>query len=91
MKVIEKNLSNVIKIYEHKDIIVEIDDLLNASFELCNIHICYNFKIGILHIKDNLKNNEININISSVQYIDLEKEILHIQLDNSVNLKIRKR
>ena len=54
-----------------------------------NIHIQYNYNKGILGIKEEKTNNEINLNIVSAYLIDLTNNILHIGLDNSLDFELR--
>ena len=71
MRIIEKELKEKVKIFENEDVIVKFDDLLQARFEMNNIHINYNIKTGFLHIEDLANDNEIKINIVSAYNIDL--------------------
>lgn len=91
MKISEKELKEKIKIFENEDIIVKFDDLLEARFEMNNIHINYNRKTGYLHIEDSTNDNDININIVSAYDIDLDCMNLQILLDNSIELTIMKK
>ena len=79
LRIIEKELKEKVKIFENEDVIVKFDDLLQARFEMNNIHINYNIKTGFLHIEDLANDNEIKINIVSAYNIDLEYMNLQIQ------------
>lgn len=91
MRIIEKELKEKVKIFENEDVIVKFDDLLQARFEMNNIHINYNIKTGFLHIEDLANDNEIKINIVSAYNIDLEYMNLQIQLDNGIEFTIMKK
>ena len=91
MRIIEKELKEKVKIFENEDVIVKFDDLLQARFEMKNIHINYNIKTGFLHIEDLANDNEIKINIVSAYNIDLEYMNLQIQLDTGIEFTIMKK
>ena len=89
LKILDKDLNQKIKIFNNKNVIVIFDDILEAKFYLNNIHINYNYQKGILNIKEETTNNEINLNIVSAYLIDLTDNVLHIGLDNSIDFEIR--
>lgn len=89
MKILETDLNEKIKIYNNKNVIIEFDDILEAKFYMNNIHINYNYNKGILHIKEEKIQNEINLNIVSAYLIDFKDNVLHIELDNSLDFTIR--
>ena len=89
MKILEKDLNEKIKVFNNKNVIVVFDDILEAKFYMNNIHIQYNYNKGILGIKEEKTNNEINLNIVSAYLIDLTNNILHIGLDNSLDFELR--
>lgn len=91
MRITEKELKEKIKIFENKDVIVKFDDLLQARFDMCQIHINYNRKTGFLHIEDSTNDNEVNINIVSAYNIELVNMNLQILLDNEIELIIMKK
>lgn len=89
MKILEKDLNEKIKIFKNKNVMVVFDDILEAKFYLNNIHIDYNYKKGILHIKEEKTQNEINLNLVFAYLIDFTDNVLHIELDNSIDFEIR--
>lgn len=89
MKILEKDLNEKIKIFKNKNVMVVFDDILEAKFYLNNIHIDYNYKKGILHIKEEKTQSEINLNLVFAYLIDFTDNVLHIGLDNSIDFKIR--
>lgn len=91
MRIIEKELKEKVKIFENEDVIVKFDDLLQARFEMNNIHINYNYKNAYLHIEDSKNDNEIRINIASAYNINLEYMNLQILLDNGIEFTIMKK
>lgn len=91
MRITEKELKEKIKIFENEDIIIKFDDLLQARFEMNNIHINYNIKTGFLHIEDSTNDNEIRINIISAYNLDLKCMNLQIFLDNGIEFTIMKK
>lgn len=91
MKILEKELKEKIKIFENQNIILKFDDLIQARFEMNNIHINYNIKTGFLHIEDSVNDNEIRINIASAYNINLECMNLQILLDEGIEFTIMKK
>lgn len=91
MNIKEKELNQKIKIFNSRDVIVIFDDLLQAKFEMYNIHINYNYKNAYLHIEDSKNDNEIRINIASAYNINLERMNLQILLDNGIEFTIMKK
>lgn len=89
MKILEKDLNEKIKIFKNKNVMVVFDDILEAKFYLNNIHIDYNYKKGILHIKEEKTQSEINLNLVFAYLIDFTDNVLHIGLDNSLEFEIR--
>lgn len=89
LKILDKELNEKIKIFNNKNVIIVFDDILEAKFYMNNIHIQYNYNKGILHIKEEKTDNEINIDIVSAYIIDLTNNTLHIGLDNSIDFEIR--
>lgn len=89
LKILEKDLNEKIKIFKNKNVMVVFDDILEAKFYLNNIHIDYNYKKGILHIKEEKTQNEINLNLVFAYLIDFTDNVLHIELDNSIDFEIR--
>lgn len=89
MKILETELNEKVKIFNNKDVVIIFDDLLEAKFYMKNINIDYNYNKGILHIKEETTQNEINLNIVSVYLIDITDNVLHIGLDNSIDFEIR--
>lgn len=88
MKILEKELQQKIQIFEKENVVIMFDNLLQAKFEMHNIHINYNIKNGFLNITEESTNNEINLNIVSAYRIELEDNTLEIKLDNSLDFKI---
>lgn len=88
MKITEKELTEKVKIFEGEDIILQFDDLLEATIEMYNIHIKFNIKNGILHIEDSINDNEIRIDIVSAYKIEADDDYLKIFLDNEIDLTI---
>ena len=91
MKITENQLKEKVKIFEGQDIIVQFDDLLEATIEMNNVHINFNLKNGILHIEDSKNDNEIRINIVSAYNIEFNNMNLQIFLDNEIDLTIMKK
>lgn len=89
MKILEKDLNEKIKIFNNKNVIIVFDDIFESKFYLNNIHIDYNYKKGILNIKEEKTQNEINLNLVFAYLIDLTDNVLHISLDNSIDFEIR--
>ena len=89
MKILEKDLNEKIKIFKNKNVMVVFDDIFEAKFYMNNIHINYNYQKGILHIKEEKTQNEINLNLVFAYLIDLTDNVLHIGLDNSIDFEIR--
>lgn len=90
MKITEKELTEKVKIFEKQDIILQFDDLLEATIEMNNIHIKFNIKNGILHIEDGINDNEIRIDIVSAYKIEADDDYLKIFLDNELELTLIK-
>lgn len=88
LKITEKELTEKVKIFEGEDIILQFDDLLEATIEMYNIHIKFNIKNGILHIEDSINDNEIRIDIVSAYKIEADDDYLKIFLDNEIDLTI---
>ena len=88
MKILENEIQEKIKIFERQNVIVQFSNILEAKFEMHNIHIDYNRKSGFLNIVEASTNNEIKLNIASAYRIDLTDNILKIDLDNSLDFKI---
>ena len=86
LKITEKELTEKVKIFEKQDIILQFDDLLEATIEMYNIHIKFNIKNGILHIEDGINDNEIRIDIVSAYKIEADDDYLKIFLDNELEL-----
>lgn len=91
LKITEKELTEKVKIFEKQDIILQFDDLLEATIEMYNIHIKFNIKNGILHIEDSINDNEIRIDIVSAYKIEADDDYLKIFLDNELELTITKK
>ena len=91
LKITEKELTEKVKIFEKQDIILQFDDLLEATIEMYNIHIKFNIKNGILHIEDSINDNEIRIDIVSAYKIEADDDYLKIILDNELELTITKK
>ena len=91
LKITEKELTEKVKIFEKQDIILQFDDLLEATIEMYNIHIKFNIKNGILHIEDGINDNEIRIDIVSAYKIEADDDYLKIFLDNELELTITKK
>lgn len=89
MKILDKELNEKVKIFSRKDVIIVFDDLIEAKFYMKNIDIHYNYRTGFLHIKEKTTNNEIHLNIISAYMIDITNNILHIGLDNSIDIEIK--
>lgn len=89
LKILEKDLNEKIKIFNDKNVVIVFDDILEAKFYLNNVHITYNYRKGILHIKEKTTQNEINLNIISAYSIDFTDNVLCIKLDNSLDFEIR--
>lgn len=89
LKILDKELNEKIKIFNNKNVIIVFDDILEAKFYMNNIHIHYNYNKGILYIKEETTNNEIHLNIVSAYLIDFTDNVLHIELDNSLDFEIR--
>lgn len=89
MKVLEKELNEKVKIFNKKDVVIIFDDMLEAKFYMNNIDIHYNYNNGILHIKEETTQNEINLDIVSAYYMDLTNNVLHIKLDNYIEFTIK--
>ena len=89
MKILEKDLNEKIKIFKNKNVMVVFDDIFEAKFYMNNIHIHYNYNKGILHIKEETSNNELNLNLVFAYLIDFTDNVLHIGLDNSIDFEMR--
>jgi len=89
LKILDKELNQKVKIFNNKDVVIVFDDLIEATFYMKNIDIHYNYKTGFLHIKEETTNNEINLNIVSAYLINLTDNVLHIGLDNSIDVEIK--
>ena len=88
MKITENQLKEKVKIFEGQDIIVQFDDLLEATIEMNNVHINFNLKNGMLHIEDGTNDNEIRLSIASAYKIESNDELIKIYLDNEIDLTI---
>lgn len=91
MKILEKDLKEKVNRFKNKDVIIQFDELFEATLNFYNIDINYNMKNGFLNILDKINNNKITINITSVRTMNYENEILSIELDNYINFKIIKK
>lgn len=91
MRIGESDLEDNLKNFENQNIIVKLDDIVEASFEMNKIHIEYNRQTGFLHIEDNTKKDTIQLNVMLAYYIDIEENTLCIKTDNSLDLKIIKK
>ena len=91
MKITEIELKEKVKIFEKKNIIVQFDNLLEATIEMNSIHINFNLKNGMLHIEDGTNDNEIRLSIALVYIIEANEEWLKIYLDNEIELTITKK
>lgn len=89
MKITDKDLKEKVKIFNKKDVVIIFDDMLEAKFYMNNIDIHYNYNKGILHIKEETTQNEINLDIVSAYFIDITDNMLQIKLDNYVDFEIR--
>ena len=76
LKITEKELTEKVKIFEKQDIILQFDDLLEATIEMYNIHIKFNIKNGILHIEDSINDNGIRIEIVGRYKIEADDDHL---------------
>lgn len=88
MKITENELKENVKVFEGKDIVVQFEDLLEATIEMKNVHINFNLKNGILHIEDGKNDNEIRLSIASAYKIEANDELIKIYLDNEIDLTI---
>ena len=88
MKITENELKEKVKIFEGKDVVVQFDDLLEATIEMKSVHINFNLKNGILHIEDGTNDNEIRLSIASAYKIETNDELIKIYLDNEIDLTI---
>lgn len=89
LKILENELSEKIKIFNKKDVVIVCNDILEAKFYMNNINIEYSYKTGLLHINEERTNNEINLNIALAYLIDLADDILYIRIDNSLDIEIK--
>ena len=88
MKITENELKENVKVFEGKDIVVQFEDLLEATIEMKSVHINFNLKNGILHIEDDKNDNEIRLSIASAYKIEANDELIKIYLDNEIDLTI---
>lgn len=88
MKITENELKEIVKVFEGKDIVVQFEDLLEATIEMKSVHINFNLKNGILHIEDDKNDNEIRLSIASAYKIEANDELIKIYLDNEIDLTI---
>ena len=88
MKITENELKEIVKVFEGKDIVVQFEDLLEATIEMKSVHINFNLKNGILHIEDGKNDNEIRLSIASAYKIEANDELIKIYLDNEIELTI---
>lgn len=91
MKITENELKEKVKIFEGQNIIVQFEDLLEATIEMNSVHINFNLKNGMLHIEDGANDNEIRLSIASAYKIEANEEWLKIYLDNEIELTITKK
>lgn len=91
MKILEKDLKEKIDSFKNKDVIIQFDELFEATLNFYNIDITYNMRNGFLSILDKINNNNITINITSVITMDYEENFLEMELDNYINFKIIKK
>ena len=89
MRILEKQLADVIKKFENKDIVVELKNTLEAKFKMNNIKISYDYEAGFLHITDD-KDNKIDVNYTSVYNTQISQNILKLKLDNLQEITIIK-
>lgn len=88
LKITENELKEIVKVFEGKDIVVQFEDLLEATIEMKSVHINFNLKNGILHIEDDKNDNEIRLSIASAYKIEANDELIKIYLDNKIDLTI---
>lgn len=88
MKITENELKKNVKVFEGKDIVVQFEDLIEATIEMKSVHINFNLKNGILHIEDSTNDNEIRLSIASAYKIEANDELIKIYLDNEIDLTI---
>lgn len=88
MKITENELKEKVKIFEGKNITVQLEDLLEATIEMDSVHINFNLKNGMLHIEDSTNDNEIRLSIASAYKIEANDELIKIYLDNEIDLTI---
>lgn len=88
MKITENELKENVKVFEGKDIVVQFEDLLEATIEMNSVHINFNLKNGMLHIEDGTNDNEIRLSIASAYKIEANDELIKIYLDNEIDLTI---
>lgn len=88
LKITENELKEIVKVFEGKDIVVQFEDLLEATIEMKSVHINFNLKNGILHIEDDKNDNEIRLSIASAYKIEANDELIKIYLDNEIDLTI---
>lgn len=91
LKITENELKEKVKIFEGQNIIVQFEDLLEATIEMNSVHINFNLKNGMLHIEDGANDNEIRLSIASAYKIEANEEWLKIYLDNEIELTITKK
>ena len=91
MKVKENELKNILKIFNNKDVIIDMIQDFKVKLKLDKVNINFNNNTGFMYIGEYTKKNIIKINITTVQYIELKGSTLEIQLDDSnIIIKITK-
>ncbi len=81
MKVQEQQLNNHLYYFKNKNCIIKISGACQVTFEVYRVNIWYDKKIGIIFIRDTRKVNKLNINITEIKLIDINKNVVIIQLD----------
>lgn len=76
-----KDLQETLKLFNNKNVIVEIDDLLSVKYNIHNCEANYNNNTGYLTFKDNYTCNEFKVNIGIITSIDLIDSCLYIKTD----------
>lgn len=91
-KIKEIELKQTIKHFNNKAVIIKYTGLVNAIIYIKKLGIQFDYKTGFLYMKDFIHKNSFKVNIAPAYNMTVKEDNteLLIQLDNNIDIKIKK-
>ena len=91
MRILENELSNTIKQFNGKDLVVKFGITMKGTYIFYKAKVEYNFKTGMLHIVDSKNNTNLTLCSSFFENVEYRNNKLVIQLDSELKIELSKK